>query len=177
MTSSVEAPASRRAWIASFADSSFGVTRRPLARRDSALATRRLTVDRAALAVEFLGQLRDLRGRQQRILLRGFEQRLRAIEVLRGESRLDLRERGLRTHGIETRVDFDQALIVRVDAARGFELGERVVEAALVERGAGARDQQAAEALQAFGGFGVARIELAAPVRKCSRALFLAGSM
>ena len=96
-----DAPASRSAAIASFADSSFGVTRRPLLRRASALATRRPTVDRAALAVEFLGELRDLRGRQQRILLRGFEQRLRTIEVLRGERRLDLRERGLRAHGVE----------------------------------------------------------------------------
>ena len=57
------------------------------------------------------------------------------------------------------RVDFDEARVVRVDAARGFELGQRVVEATLIERRAGARDQQAAEALEAFGGFGVARIE------------------
>ena len=95
-----------------------------------------------------------------------------AIEVLRGQRRLDLRERGLRAHGVELRVDLDQALVVRVDAARGFEFGERVVEAALIERRAGARDQQSAEALQAFGGFGIAGIErqhLAEVVReRCS---------
>ena len=115
--------------------------------------------DGAALAVEFLGKLRDLRRRQQRVLLRGFEQRLGAIEVLRGEGRLDLRERGLGAHRVEARVDFDEARVIRVDAARSLEFGQRVVEATFVERGAGTRDQQAAEALETFGGLGVLRIE------------------
>ena len=158
-TSSFEAPASRRAWIASLADSSAGVTRRPLARRDSACAREAGDRHGTALAIEVALELGDLRRRQQGVLLRGFEQRLGAIEVLRGQRRLDLRQRGLRAHRVETGVDFDQALVVRIDAARGFEFGQRVVETAFVERGAGAGDQQAAEALQAFGGFGVTRIE------------------
>src|SRR4030095_14801989 len=106
-------------------------------------------------AIELLRKLRDLRGRQQLLLLRGLEQALRAIEVLRGEGRLDLCQRGLRAHRVEACVDLDQSLVIRVDAARGFELGQRVVEATLVEGGAGARDQQSAEALEAFGGFGI----------------------